>query len=102
MSVLNRLVCSNLKCEKMAAVFTFDSTHNALEGERILQAQGFAVKMMALPASLGHGCGLCLRVPFEDWPKAQEKLTTESVEFKGIYRQSRVGRQTNYEALMSL
>ena len=59
----------------MEAVFTFNSTRGAIGGERALELGGVKVKVMALPSSLGAGCGLCLRVNASDYQASLDLLT---------------------------
>jgi hypothetical protein len=43
-------------------MFTFDTTRDAIEGEKLLLAAGLTVGVMPLPGGLGAGGGICLRV----------------------------------------
>lgn len=69
----------------MEAVFTFKNTHDAIHGERILLDEGVAVKVMALPSSLGAGCGLCLRLPAEALDASRALLEQSGIVPEGTY-----------------
>lgn len=68
------------------AVFTFATTHNAFAAEAALLAGGLAVRTMALPAQIGAGCGICLRVDAAALPAARRLLAAEGVQPEGVYR----------------
>lgn len=69
----------------MEAVFTFHNTHHAIRGEQALLAGEIQVKVMPLPSQLGAGCGLCLRVPETELPRAREILAEADIEPQGLY-----------------
>ncbi|MDR2947516.1 MAG: DUF3343 domain-containing protein [Candidatus Adiutrix sp.] len=69
-------------------VFTFHSTHGAMAGEQALLTGGMAVRVMALPSSLGAGCGLCLRVAHADLEASRRLLAGAGIEPEGIFAKS--------------
>ncbi len=81
----------------MEAVFTFRQTRGAIGGEKTLLEAGIAVKVMALPSSLGAGCGLCLRVAAPDCQRSLELLTRAGQEPEGIYYKTRENGRTVYK-----
>jgi len=81
----------------MEAVFTFHNTRGAIGGERTLLEAGIKVKVMALPSSLGAGCGLCLRVDRPDYPAALELLEGAGFSPEGAYQKTSENGRTVYE-----
>ena len=69
----------------MEAVFTFHSTHDAINGERLLLEGGVKVKVMALPSSLGAGCGLCLRVASAELEQSRSLMGGASIQPEAVY-----------------
>lgn len=69
----------------MEAVFTFHNTHDAINGERLLLEGGIKVKVMALPSSLGAGCGLCLRIAADELYFSQRLLGESAISPEGVY-----------------
>jgi hypothetical protein len=63
-------------------MFTFSSTRDAIEGERKLLAAGLGAGVMPLPAALGAGCGICLRIRPEDLEGA---LAAPGFRFRELY-----------------
>ncbi len=68
-----------------------------MAGERALIDGGLAVRVMALPSSLGAGCGLCLRVDQADLPAAVRLLAAVGIEPEGVYLKSKVEGRTVYQ-----
>ena len=69
----------------METVFTFHSTHEAMAGERALIDGGVKVRVMALPSSLGAGCGLCLRVDQNDLEITSQLFAAVGLQPEGTY-----------------
>ncbi len=82
---------------KPEAVFTFHSAHGAIKGEQSLIEGGVPVKVMALPAALGAGCGICLRVDLDDLPAARRFLAEADVVPEKVYRKSFEGGRAVYD-----
>lgn len=83
----------------MELVFTFHSTHGAIGGERSLLEGGLKVKVMALPSSLGAGCGLCLRLAAEDLAEARRLLAEAHIEPEGLYQKIMVEGRAHYQPM---
>lgn len=66
-------------------IITFSNTHGAITGEKTLLEGQIKVKIMPLPAALGAGCGLCLRLEVDDLPQARQLLTDAAIEPEGLY-----------------
>ncbi|MDR2934481.1 MAG: DUF3343 domain-containing protein [Candidatus Adiutrix sp.] len=83
----------------MEAVFTFHNAGEAIGGERRLLEGGVKVKVMPLPASLGAGCGLCLRVAPGDLDASLGLLRAADISPQGLYLRGVEGGQTVYTPL---
>lgn len=81
------------------AIFTFNSTHHAIKGEQALLDGGLKVRVMALPDSLGAGCGLCLRVAESDAGAARSFLARAGIGPEGVYLKSMNGGTAVYAPL---
>lgn len=58
---------------KKEYVFSFAKTNDAIQAEYILGQSGIAVRVMPLPPEIKAGCGICLRIDFDD--KIKEDAT---------------------------
>ncbi len=83
----------------MEVVFTFHNTHEALNSERLLLAGGVKVKVMALPSSLGAGCGLCLRVASDDLDGSRRLLQESGICPQAVYAKGRENGTVAYTPL---
>jgi hypothetical protein len=63
-------------------MFAFDTTRDAIEGEKLLLAAGLAAGVMPLPGGLGAGCGICLRVGPGDLEQAR---SVSAFRFQAVY-----------------
>lgn len=82
----------------MEYIFTFQNTHEAIYGERLLLAEKLAVRVMALPAKIAAGCGICLRVNPDELERARRLLTQGGVRVDGLYSMQKDGREAVYTA----
>lgn len=78
-------------------VFAFETTRAAIVGERALLDAGLDARVMPRPASLGEGCGICLRVPDGDGEAASAALRAAGAPVQGVFRKLRVNGATIYE-----
>lgn len=86
----------------MEAVFTFHNTHDAMNGERLLLDGGIKVKVMALPSSLGSGCGLCLRVASVELDRSRCLLKEAAVDPQAVYLKQTENGKAVYSPLENL
>lgn len=78
-------------------VYTFGGTHEAIASEGALLAAGLAVRVMPLPAQIGAGCGLCLRVEATARPQADAALAAAGLQPEGTWRQTGPAGRRVYE-----
>jgi hypothetical protein len=69
----------------MEALFTFNSTRNAIESEKVLLSSGLTVQIMAKPSKLGADCGFSITMPQESVTRAQETLRLAGLEWADVY-----------------
>ena len=55
-------------------VFGFESTHDALSAEALLEDMGIEIVTIPAPASIGTRCGIALRMPPEQSQRAARYL----------------------------
>jgi hypothetical protein len=77
-------------------IFTFQNTHEAIYGERLLLAGKIAVRVMALPAKIAAGCGICLRVNTGELERAKRLLAQGDVKISGLYFAQKKGQEVVY------
>lgn len=64
------------------AIFIFDSTHQALAAERILEENGFDIDVVAPPPAAKADCGLAIEASENDANAAADLLRRQSVVFE--------------------
>ena len=69
-------------------LFTFHNTHHSIMAETLLLGEKISVKVMPMPEAITAGCGLCLRLPEGDCPKALEILKQSSIIPRGIFKKT--------------
>ncbi|GLB28388.1 hypothetical protein LAD12857_03110 [Lacrimispora amygdalina] len=69
-------------------LLTFQNTHHSIMAETLLLGEKIPVKVMPMPEAITAGCGLCLRLPEGDCPKALEILEQGSIIPRGIYKKT--------------
>ena len=68
------------------AVFTFETTHQAMAAEDILREAGFRLEVVPPPRGLTAGCGLALQLSERDVSAAAETLERASANWAAIHR----------------
>jgi len=61
----------------------FVSTSHVLRAEKLLLAQGIAVKLVPVPRHLSSDCGICARVGSADLERARETLASAGLSWSG-------------------
>lgn len=67
-------------------VFTFYSTHLALEFERKLKAAALEVKIIPVPRQISSSCGLAGRIVEKDLSAAKSICSENDLEYEEIYK----------------
>lgn len=80
-------------------VFTFSTTHNAINGEKALLSAGVGARVMPRPSALGQGCGICLRVDDADRERAVAALDAAGVVVEALFAKIRHPDRTEYRKL---
>jgi len=60
-------------------VYGFDTTHQALDAERVLLDSGVAVVPIPTPRVLGSGCGIAMRIEPGDEAAARHALVAAGI-----------------------
>jgi len=64
---------------RLFAVFGFETTHDAIRAEQVLEDASIEVTLIPTPKSLGTLCGLAARIPLEHEGGASEALEAARV-----------------------
>jgi len=67
-------------------VFTFHSTHQALEFEKVLKNNNYQVKLIPVPRQVSSSCGLAGRVNEENLTDIKNISDENYIEYDHIYR----------------
>lgn len=67
-------------------VFTFYSTHLALEFENLLRDNGIEVKLIPVPRQISSSCGLAGRISRQDISEIKKLCEKIDLEYEDIYR----------------
>ncbi|MFW5786993.1 MAG: DUF3343 domain-containing protein [Halanaerobiales bacterium] len=66
-------------------VFTFHSTHQALEFEKLLNNNDYKVKLIPVPRQISSSCGLAGRIKKNDINKLKSLCNKNNIEYDSIY-----------------
>jgi hypothetical protein len=72
-------------------IICFESAACAIMAEQALTQNGFAVRVMPVPAQLRAGCGFCLRFFKHDIEKAAAFLVEQGFAVKEMYERTEGG-----------
>lgn len=64
---------------------TFSSTHHALRAEELLEAAEIDLDVVPMPREITAECGLAMKFPLVEREKAENILTENKVDVRGIY-----------------
>ena len=67
-------------------LFTFYSTHLALEFERTLKSKEIYVKLIPVPRKISSSCGLAGKIEKKDLSEVKEICEENNIEFEDIYK----------------
>ncbi len=68
------------------AVFTFETSHQAVAAEAVLKRAAVNCESVPRPRQVDAGCVLALRIPLDDMSKAVDALVTGDVDWEAIYQ----------------
>ena len=67
-------------------LFTFYSTHLALEFERTLKSEDIFVKLIPVPRKISSSCGLAGKIKEEDIIEVKNICEENKIEYEEIYK----------------
>lgn len=66
-------------------VITFNSTHHAIRGEKLLLNENLKVRTIPTPREITESCGLSIKFIEEDLEKIKYIIKENELNIKGIY-----------------
>jgi len=66
-------------------VVTFESTHHAINGEKIFKENNISFKTVPTPREITLSCGLSIRFKLEDLDRVKDLHSINTLAIKGIY-----------------
>ncbi len=69
------------------AVVLFESVHDSLRAEDILERARLTYRAIVKPRELGSDCGVAIRLKIEDIPFFMDLVSDRSIQVKGIFHQ---------------
>ena len=81
---------------KKELVLTFTNTHQAIMAEKLLKSGGISLRVMALPAQIEAGCGLCIRIDPGDYTQGMAILKQGATLPQGAFIKTTQGGKTSY------
>lgn len=72
--------------DKEFGVITFESTHHAIEGEKLFKDLGLDFKTIPTLREITSSCGLSIRFYLKDMNKVEELFNNKDLAIKGIYK----------------
>lgn len=67
-------------------VVTFESTHHAIKGEKILKENEIEHRMIPTPRAITRSCGLSAKFDLKDMEEIKELFSQGEIALTGIYR----------------
>lgn len=67
------------------AVFTFETTHQAVAAQNILRRAGIGFDEVPPPQEVTAGCGLALRIPLGDLSTAVDVFASKDAPWEAVY-----------------
>lgn len=69
----------------IVAVIIFNSTHQALQAEKVLEDAGLSIDIVPRPPELSADCGLAIEFAEPDEPAIKALLADRRIEYAGIF-----------------
>lgn len=67
-------------------IVSFNSTHHAIRTEKLLKEKEIVCTTLPTPREITASCGISIRFLYNDIEKVKETLRESDVEYKGIYK----------------
>jgi len=67
-------------------LFTFHSTHLALEFERTLKSEDIFVKLIPVPRKISSSCGLAGKIKEDELTEIKNICDKKNIEYEEIYK----------------
>ncbi|ADO76288.1 DUF3343 domain-containing protein [Halanaerobium praevalens] len=67
-------------------IFTFYSTHLALEFENVLKANQIDVNIIPVPRQISSSCGLSGKIKLQDLEQVKKLAAENKIEYEDIYQ----------------
>ncbi|NLX83158.1 MAG: DUF3343 domain-containing protein [Clostridiales bacterium] len=67
-------------------LYTFSSSHTAMEAELLCEDAGHPCRLIPLPSMISAGCGLALLCPDAYGAAVNHLLTTHRLHLEGLYQ----------------
>lgn len=78
-------------------VLTFESTHHAIEGEKLFKNLGLKFKTIPTPREITSSCGLSIKFDLKHINEVEEIVNEKSLAIKGIYKLWKENAKNNIE-----
>ncbi len=66
----------------MKAIITFQSTHQVLKTEKILQKEGVDFDIIPVPKQISADCGMAIRIEMESIKRIERILEEKAIVYK--------------------
>lgn len=67
-------------------IISFNSTHQAIKAEKILEDEGLDIVAMPTPRGITASCGLSIKFDFNDLDRVVSLMDDSNIERRGIYK----------------
>ena len=76
----------------LTCVIVFESVHQAIRAEKVLQGEGMVFEMIPTPREISASCGQSIEVPREGRVAAEKSLRDAGVQIKAVYSRDKARR----------
>jgi len=66
-------------------VISFESTHHAMFGEKMLKKSDLQIMVIPTPRELDKSCGISIKIEKEDMDSAVDIINKYNIAIKGVY-----------------
>lgn len=75
-------------------IVSFNSTHHAMRLDKLLDEESLRATTLPTPREITASCGISIRFLYEDIEKIKSILNENNIEYKGIYKITRLENGT--------